>query len=284
MRSVTVGNGAPGLAHLRLKTVWENILNYYHTRINQIINNNVSRGRKHTLSGHINPLTLLHLPLLITIVTRFPSIPAVTERLVQRVPLMAGAAGVCFVVGCVFGTLCAVTIGRGTSRRRTHKHRTRRRRREDVYITPPVQSQSDPNYAELSPVRVTTVASSSTASSASSTSSAGSTGSSNSASNSSSDASTTNMNSSVGGDQASGGSDGRRENDYTELGMPDIPQFHRPNGTTNSVGLREIATNVGDPCRDSSSGPPLPPRGQPTNCETCIDMDLDELERVVLQQ
>ena len=196
---------------------------------------------------------------------------AVTERLVQRVPLMAGAAGVCFVVGCVFGTLCAVTICRGTSRHRRHKNK-RVRSRDDVVISPPLQRRFDPNYAELSTVRTNTSVSSSTATNTSSESSA--------ASNSS---------------PLNSGSvcEGRRENDYTELGMPDTPQFPSSRlatsrtGVSNRLGQRDSAAGVGDPCSDCSLAPPLPPRGgqeQASECQTCIDVDLDELERVVLQQ
>ena len=208
-------------------------------------------------------------------------LPAVTERLVQRVPLMAAAAGVCFVVGCLFGTLCTVTISRGTSRCR-HRHKRRRRRRSEIQISPPIQSVADPNYAELTPVRVT-----SASSSVSSTS--------HSSSGISSMAPTPNItnNSSSGATTSSGPSlsvpEARIENDYTELGMPDTPQFPR----SSPAGARAVtstgASYSGAVYRESSlSVPPLPPRGgaqeEPSSCQTCIEVDLDELERAVLQQ
>lgn len=210
-------------------------------------------------------------------------LPAVTERLVQRVPLMAAAAGVCFVVGCVFGTLCAVTISRGTSRCR-RRHKRRRRRRSEIQISPPIQSVADPNYAELTPVRVTSASSSvsSTSHSSSGISSMAPTPS--------------NTNSSSGATTSSGSSglslsvpEARMENDYTELGMPDTPQFPRSSPASARVVTSTGASYSGAVYRESSlSVPPLPPRGgaqeEPSSCQTCIEVDLDELERAVLQQ
>ena len=181
---------------------------------------------------------------------------------------MAGAAGVFLVVGCVFGVLCAVTISRGNCRRR-HKHRRRRRRREEIQISLPIQSEADPNYAELTPLRTTS--DSSTASSSSSSSDHSSSG----------ESTTLPASSSASVPSSSSGQEERRENEYTELGMPDAPQFPRPALATARAVSGAVSRASASRYEDSSV-PPLPPRGD--QCHTCIEVDLDELERAVLEQ
>ena len=226
---------------------------------------------------------------------------------------MAAAAGICFVVGCVFGTMCAVTIFRGTRRCRRHKHR-RRRRRSDVQISSPVQSQTEPNYAELTPVRMTSSSSRGSSGNHASPSESSFTTSSNSHTNNTNNnnntrnASNNNNNNSTrnashnNNNPRSAGSSGaspgvrvpegeRRENDYTELGMPNSPQFQRHSPSSGRGASSSAATNRGSGtvyADEDLPGPPLPPRGgtheEPPQCQTCIEVDLDELEAVVLQQ
>ena len=228
----------------------------------------------------------------------------------QRVPLMAAAAGVCFVVGCVFGTMCAVTISRGTSRcRRKRKHK--RRRRSDIQISSPVQPEPEPNYAELTPVRTTPASSSASRTLSDNSSGAPTSRNTNSTGiavnnntrsaannirittndNNTTSAASSNTTSGVNDSTTSGpslsGQEERRENEYTELGMPATPQFQRPSRASARAASssRASSRDSGAAYCEDLSGPPLPPRGDlQEQCHTCIEVDLDELERAVLQQ
>lgn len=165
-----------------------------------------------------------------------------TEVLVQRLPLMGVAAGVCFILGVLFGAVCALTIARGTRQCSRRKHRRK--------APTAVQVQPDPTYTEL------TVADSTN-------------------------------NSRV-----------RQSNDYMELNIteprsstPNPPDQTRAHSDTNGVGLMSpCSQRVCMPC-DGTNEDTLSPCGllphdtQHTPQQgSCIEVDLDELERAVMQQ
>ena len=232
-----------------------------------------------------------------------------TDVLVQRIPLIATVSSVCFVLGCVFGTLCAVTIGRGRKRNRKHKSSSSVRRIEISY---PLRSETEPTYSELTPPSSSTSSSSSSRSEQSRTS------------GSDSGAEPGRVFIPAGERdfvaerlslRCSRSESRRRYNDYSELGLPGTPQRFSSAPNANS---RSTSSNGGAPatcemelsCRDmellqscSCSNalsppelPPLPVRSSQQNhhllqtvedspsCSTCIEVDLDELERVVLEQ
>ena len=159
----------------------------------------------------------------------------VTEALVQRVPLLAAAGGVCFILGTVFGCVCSMTVARGAKRCR-HKPKQRR-----ICISPPLEVEHL-TYTELTPAANTS------------------------------------------------GVRERRDNVYMEIGFPQSLVSSTPNGSRVSSACSGATscsqTVVGsDPVPVSNSEVlPLPARDSPQCCDTCIEVDLDELERVVLQQ
>ena len=165
--------------------------------------------------------------------------------LVQRIPLIGAAAGICFILGGMFGAMCAVTIARGTKQCKKQKRKRR--------IARAVRVQPDPTYTELT---------------------------------------------------ATNSSGVRRSNEYIELDTVESgqPQSSSPNevaqytadpscnGVTmmTSCGETVCMPTDGVPvsCGDVSPGitpPPLPDR-QPTPQCSCIEVDLDELERAIVQQ
>lgn len=178
------------------------------------------------------------------ILINIPFCLSVTEVLVQRLPLMGVAAGVCFILGVLFGAICALTISRGTRQCSKKKHRRK---------TPTaVQVQPDPTYTELT----VTVADSSN-------------------------------NGRV-----------RQSNDYMELNIteprsstPIPPDQTTAHSDTNGVGLMATCNQrVCMPCdgpNDEFLSPCglLPEDTQHTPQQgSCIEVDLDELERAVMQQ
>ena len=183
----------------------------------------------------------VYLPLHIHILLNSP----VTEKLVQRVPLLAAAAGVCFILGGLFGAVCSVTIARGV--KRCHKHKQRRR-----LLPIPAENISDPTYTELAPAASST------------------------------------------------DSGVRRDNEYMELGSTEIPQAQGNdtpqseccNGVTMTSSCMETVCTTSDEAPNSSDDaysvrvilPPTPPDSQQSLQCSCIEVDLDELERAVLQQ
>ena len=161
--------------------------------------------------------------------------------LVQRLPLIAGAGAVCFVLGTLFGAVCAVTIARGVIRRRGKSMCKRK-----PTISAPVQVEAEPTYTELtlSPAN---------------------------------------------------GECNRRDNYYIELGVPANTQplcGSTPNDSITASSCSRAASCAEASCRTVSAVTcetellSLPPRqSQPrSECSSCIEVDLDELERAVLQQ
>ena len=162
-----------------------------------------------------------------------------SEKLVQRLPLLAAAAGICFIFGSMFGAACAMTIGRGVKRHRNHKQRRR-------LVPTPAENESNPTYTELPPAP------------------------------SSSDSSV------------------RRDNDYMELGNAGSSQAQSSgtppteccNGVTVTSSCMETLCTASDGTPNSAEIilPPTPPDSQQALLCSCIEEDLDALERVVQQQ
>lgn len=229
----------------------------------------------------------------------------VTEVLVQRVPLIAAVAAIAFTLGCVFGTICVVTIGRGVRRNKIHKHKYNKRRQ--IQISYPLQSTPDPTYSELTPP--------------SSTSNASSNGSTTPSSNGSPNSNRAVQISSERRAERTrvSGSDRdyiaerlrcnrsrRRDNYYAELGMPGTPQefnstINTPddNTSTNCGTTLETELTCIDidalqaqccttppplPARPNQHHPPLLLTQDTPRCSSCIEVDLDELERAILEQ
>lgn len=159
----------------------------------------------------------------------------VTEMLLQRLPLIAGAGALCFVLGTLFGAVCAVTIARGVTRRRRNKCMKK------PSISPPVLVEPEPTYTELTLPPANTEGE-------------------------------------------------RRDNDYIELGVSTDPHTQplscsTPNENTSCSGAAACAEAT---CETAAMCEllPLPPRlsQQRSECSSCIEVDLDELERAVSQQ
>lgn len=72
------------------------------------------------------------------------------DGFIQRLPLVGAAASVFFLLGLVFGAVCAVTLMRGCQRH--HRHKLRRR------IS--IRARPDPTYSTASEMRNTDVATS----------------------------------------------------------------------------------------------------------------------------
>ena len=191
----------------------------------------------------------------------------------QRLPLLAVAAGICFILGIVFGAVCAVTVARGVQQRKRHK----RRRRIAMQVRP------DPDTTELT-AQTNTSATTST----NITSSTNITPSINSSSISSIRGSCSNT-----GDSGTG--NGRSSNDYMELGVTGSAP---PRSSTPSEPAAECGRDCGGAAilqtsaalhedgslqssRKTCAG--HSESGAAVEC-SCIDIDLDELERAISQQ